>query len=164
MKLLNKLTVAKVLGCAVAAFAEEEKLGTERLLMTVWGRADGFKNGVTVLPDGKESEWTKFNGDFRAKASDIQDEKTEEQRSAHMILPAVAGDLLRNLFSEEVTSIQFAFIIGVSKTAKGKGYEFYAKPLVESDANDPLASLTANLKKALPAPTAAPETAPKPKK
>lgn len=153
MKILRKITVKTVLGAKVEGFDKDEPIGTEKTVLTVWGRADESEKGTNTLPNGDVSEFTRFRGAFAAKAGKLSDEAAEEHQSGVMILPEVAGNILAaQLEPADVASVQFGFEINVRKNDSPIGYEYLARPLIEGAATDPLAAIRSQLVEALPAP------------
>ena len=152
MKLLKKITVKTVHGKKLDGFANDEPLGTERVVLTVYGRADKAEPGENTLPSGDISSYVKFRGDFIAYPGGMGE--GDETRSGVMILPDVAGDLLANMIEpEDVSSVNFGFVIGIKKTETPIGYEYYATPLIEEKAEaDPLAAIRQQVTAKLPAP------------
>lgn len=163
MKLLKKLTIAKVLGRRVDKFNNDDPVGKERILMTVYGRADSAEQGTHTLANGDVSEYVKFRGSFAAIEPG---EDATECRSGVMILPEVAGDMLYGMVGAEgVESVNFGFNIGIRKTETTVGYEYFAEPLIEQADSDPLAALRSTvLGGVLPAPEKTEETHPPAKK
>jgi hypothetical protein len=152
MKILKKITVKTVQGKALTRFSEEAPLGSERIVLTVYGRADKAEAGENVLPSGDISQYTKFRGDFIAYPGNMGE--GDKTRSGVMILPEVAGDLLAgSLRGEDAVSVNFGFQIGIKKTDTPIGYEYFAIPLIEEAAEaDPLAAIAKQVTAALPAP------------
>lgn len=151
MKLLKKITVKTVRGKKFEGFDKADAIGTEKTLMTVYGRVDSMVDGKFTMPNGDVSEFTKFKGSFAAI-----DDNGVESRAGLMILPDVAQDLLTGMLGAEgVSSINFGFRINVRKNETPIGYEYTAEPLFESDAADPLTAIRASLPAGvLPAPAA----------
>lgn len=152
MKLLKKITVKTCHGKRLEQFPEAAEQGTERVVLTVYGRADKAEDGENTLPSGDISAYTKFRGDFIAFPGDMG--QGDKCRSSVMILPEVAGNLLANsLRGEDAVSVNFGFIIGIKKTDTPIGYEYFATPLIEEAADaDPLAAIAKQVTAALPAP------------
>lgn len=172
MKLVKKLTVKNVLGRKTSAALLGDK--NEVMLMTVYGKASSVQHGEHDFGDGNVSEYDKFRGDFEA----VKTDDGTVVRSAVMILPEVAGDLLANVVNnleEGAGAVEFAFSISIRKADTTIGYEYMAEPLTRAAEKDPLAGVRALLAdkgvKGLPAPEnvtpidtgkdAAPEKAPK---
>jgi hypothetical protein len=152
MKLLKKLTVKTVHGKKLQAFDADADIGTERVVLTVFGRADKAEEGENTLPSGDISSYTKFRGAFAAYAGDMGE--GDEFRSGVMIIPDVAADLLASLLApEEVTSVNFGFLVGIKKTETPIGYEYYASPLMEDKSDtDPMEAIKQQVVAALPKP------------
>ena len=164
MKLLKKLTVKTVHGRKLQAFDKDTEIGAERIVLTVYGRADKFENGENTLPSGDISQYIRFRGDFAAYAGVIGN--GDEYRSGVLIMPEIAGDLLAGMLSGEgVTSVNFGFMIGIRHTETPIGYEYYAEPLMKQESEtDPLAAIKGAVKdaaKALPAPASSKKKAKK---
>jgi len=159
MKILKKITVKTVQGKALTRFDDESALGSERIVLTVYGRADKAEAGENALPSGDISQYTKFRGDFIAFPGNMGE--GDKTRSGVMILPEVAGDLLAgSLARDDAVSVNFGFQIGIKKTDTPIGYEYFAVPLIEEAAEaDPLAQIAKQVTAALPAPLPAPEKA-----
>ena len=155
MKILKKITIKTAHGKALTRFPDEAPQGTEKIVLTVYGRADNFEPGSNVLPSGDVSEYNRFKGDFTAFPGNMGE--GDQVRSGVMILPEVAGDLLANLLRpEDVNAVNFGFQIGIKKTDTPIGYEYYAIPLIEEAADtDPLAALGKQVQALLSAPKAA---------
>lgn len=154
MKLLKKLTVKTVHGKKLQAFDTDAELGTERVVLTVFGRADKAEEGENTLPSGDISQYVKFRGAFAAYAGNMGD--GDEFRSGVMIIPDVAADLLASLLApEEVTAVNFGFLVGIKKTDTPIGYEYYASPLMEDKSDtDPMEAIKQQVVAALPKPKA----------
>lgn len=154
MKLLKKLTVKTVHGKKLQAFDTDAEIGAERVVLTVFGRADKAEQGENTLPSGDISQYVKFRGAFAAYAGAMGD--GDECRSGVMIIPDVAADLLASLLApEEVTSVNFGFLIGIKKTETPIGYEYYASPLMEDKSDtDPMEAIKQQVVAALPKPKA----------
>lgn len=152
MKLLKKITVKTVHGKKLEGFATEAAQGAERVVLTVYGRADKAEPGENTLPSGDISAYVKFRGDFIAFPGAMG--QGDKCRSGIMILPDVAGDLLASMLAREgVQSANFGFIIGIKKTDTPIGYEYFATPLIEEEAEaDPLAAIAHQISAKLPAP------------
>ncbi|NIT36956.1 MAG: hypothetical protein GTN49_10745 [candidate division Zixibacteria bacterium] len=152
MKLLKKITVKTVHGKKLDGFAQDEPLGAERVVLTVYGRADKAEPGENTLPSGDISRYTKFRGDFIAFPGAMGE--GDKTRSGVMILPDVAGDLLAAMCNREgANAVNFGFLIGIKKTETPIGYEYYATPLIESEEDaDPLAAIAQQVSAKLPAP------------
>jgi hypothetical protein len=163
MKIIKKITVKTVHGKKLDPFPAEDPIGTKRIVLTVWGRADSNVPGENTLPSGDLSKYNRFKGDFLAYPGEAGE--GDKTRSGVMILPDVAGDLLANLLRDEsVQSANFGFQIGIMKTETPIGYEYFAVPLIEEAADaDPLAAIGKQVMAAL-APPAAPDKAKAPAK
>ena len=158
MKLLKKITVKTVHGKKLEPFGTDEKIGAERIVLTVYGRADKSEEGENQLPSGDISQYTKFRGDFVAYPGQMGE--GDQCRSRVMILPEVAGGLLASLLeSEETQAVNFGFLIGIKKTETPIGYEYFATPLIEEAADaDPLAAIAKQVTAAIPHMKKAPAT------
>jgi hypothetical protein len=152
MKLLKKITVKTVHGKKLDPFSAEENLGAERVVLTVYGRADKAEEGENTLPSGDISKYVKFRGDFIAFPGEMG--QGDKCRSGVMILPEVAGDLLAaTLRGDDAAAVNFGFLIGIKKTETPIGYEYFATPLIEEAADaDPLAAIAQQVTAKLPAP------------
>lgn len=152
MKIIKKITVKTVQGKKLDPFPAEDAIGSKRIVMTVYGRADTNTPGENTLPSGDISQYNRFKGDFIAYPGEMGE--GDQTRSGTMILPDVAGDLLANLLRDEnVQSVNFGFQIGIAKTETPIGYEYFAVPLIEEKADaDPLAAIAKQVTAALPAP------------
>lgn len=153
MKLVKKLTVKNVLGRKPSAALLGDK--DEVMLMTVYGKAVKVEHGQHDFGDGNVSEYDKFRGDFEA----VKTDDGTVVRSAVMILPEVAGDLLANVVNsleEGSGAVEFAFSISIRKADTSIGYEYTAEPLTQTQEKDDLAGirgqLTAQGVPGLPAP------------
>lgn len=152
MKLLKKITVKTVHGKKLDPFGADEPLGAERVVLTVYGRADKAEPGENTLPSGDISSYVKFRGDFIAYPGAMNE--GDQSRSGVMILPDVAGDLLASMCNREgANAVNFGFLIGIKKTETPIGYEYFATPLIEGEAEaDPLAAIAQQVTAKLPAP------------
>lgn len=152
MKLLKKITVKTVHGKRLEPFAKEDDVGTERVVMTVYGRCDSGTEGQNTLPSGDISDYVKFKGSFAAFAGEMGE--GDEYRSGVCILPEVAASLLHSLIAaEDVTAVNFGFVIAIKKTETPIGYEYTATPLMEDAADtDPLAAIASQVQAKLPKP------------
>lgn len=150
-EVVRKITVKTVLGAKPGPFPEDAKMGDVRHLTTVIGRADSFKEEVSYLPDGTQSPYLRFRGQFAAWKGEMG--SPDDFRSAVMILPPVAADLLAGaLGAENVNSVEFAYRIGVKKADTPTGYQYTCEPLIEeAEDTDPIAALMKRAgQKALP--------------
>lgn len=136
-------------------------------LVHIYGRADRVNEGQTVY-----GIFHKYKGLFKA----VNLSTGEVFQSNNLLLPEIAdGILLDGMLAAGATlgkekdaknaekvgervkgePIEFALCIGVipqdSKDGTGRGYQFTAKPLFESQAADPLAGIESRMK-ALPGP------------
>jgi len=152
MKILKKITVKTAHGKKLDPFPAEAALGATRIVLTVYGRADSNDPGENTLPSGDISHYDKFRGDFIAYPGEMGE--GDKIRSGVLILPEVAGNLLANsLRGDDAVSVNFGFLIGISKTDSPIGYEYFATPLIEEKAeSDPLAAIAKQVTAALPAP------------
>lgn len=152
MKLLKKITVKTCHGRKLQAFETDDEIGTERVVLTVFGRADKAEEGENTLPSGDISSYIRFRGSFAAFAGEMS--IGDEYRSGVMIIPDVAAQLLASLLAgDDVTAVNFGFLIGIKKTETPIGYEYYASPLMEDKSDtDPMEAIKAQVTAALPAP------------
>ena len=162
MEIIPKITM-KTIDAQPAPRSVEVK----KDLAHIYGRADRVNEGQTVY-----GIFHKYKGLFKA----VNLETGEAFQSSNLLLPEIADALLLEgmlaagaTLGKEKTAkdaeqagervkgdpVEFAICIGVipqdSKDGTGRGYQFTAKPLFESQAADPLASIEAKIK-ALPAP------------
>jgi hypothetical protein len=149
--------VKTVLNRKVDPFKDAEKVGTERPVMTVWGRADSVSQESFTMSNGRTSHFPKFRGEFEVhegpppmKAGD----KTHAESSV-VILPDVAADVLAGIMRRPGSgSTNFSFLIGVKKSdiEGGMGYEYTCVPLFDvKTGGNPLTAVYANALKHLPA-------------
>lgn len=152
MKLLKKITVKTVHGKKLQAFEADDAIGSERVVLTVFGRADKAEEGENTLPSGDISQYVKFRGSFAAYAGNMGD--GDEFRSGVMIIPEVAANMLHSLLQgENVQSVNFGFLVGIKKTETPIGYEYYASPLMEDKSDtDPMEAIKQQVVAALPKP------------
>lgn len=156
MQIVRKITVKIVNGGnRPAPFAEEIKMDEKRPILTIVGRAAGVREASSQLPDGSTSEYLRFTGTFAAWKGEMGN--GDEFRSGVAILPPVAADFLAgSLAGDEVSSVDFAFVIGVKKADTPTSYEYYCEPIVqEAEESNPLKAImekTAAAQKALTAP------------
>ncbi len=143
MKLVKKLTVKSVLGRKPSAALLGDK--SDVSLMTVYGKASTVEHGEHDFGDGNTSEYDKFKGDFEA----VRVSDGVVIRSAVMILPEVAGDLLAtvvNGLEEGQGAVEFAFMINIRKDEGSTiGYQYEAEPLTKTEEKDPLSNIRAQL-------------------
>lgn len=152
MKSLKRLTVKAVFeGERFWDFDSSEEIGTERLLMTVYGRADKVETDEKLDSlSGDVRRYMRFRGDFAAYRGPVGE--GEQYRASVMVLPELAAGLLADLLSsDEVNSANFAFQIGLKKTARpypgALGIQYTAMPLIEVSAQaDPLAAVESQIK------------------
>lgn len=154
MKVLKKITVKTVLDKKIARFEDKDKMGLQRPVMFVWGRADRAEPGTNTLPNGDTSEYVKFKGEFKAHENAPGKDAGEVCFSTTCIMPDVATGLLAGILNREnTTSVNFAFLIAVKKTDTTVGYEYVAIPGFDmQDEADPLDQIYQQAVKALPAP------------
>lgn len=164
MEIISKITM-KTIGAQPAPRTVTEK----KELAHIYGRADRVNEGSTTY-----GIFHKYKGEFKA----VNLETGEIYRASSLLLPEIADGLLLAQMMEagatlgkEKTGdkaetagervkgdpVEFAVCIGVSpaenKDGTGRGYQFTAKPIIESQVADPLESIEARIKRALPAPT-----------
>lgn len=152
MKSVKRLTVKAVLeGERLPGFDQSEEIGTERLVMTVYGRADKVEAEEKLDPvSGDVRRYMRFRGDFAAYRGPLGE--GEQYRASVMVLPELAAGLLSTLLSsDEVSSANFGIQIGIKKTARpgagALGFEYTAVPLLEVSAEaDPLAAVASQIK------------------
>lgn len=149
VNLQKKLSVAKVFGKVNAAVVAKAENGLLKI-MRVFGSASGTKIGVSDF-----GEWTALTGQFRAtnlETGDVSD-------SAVLFLPDVALNLITAQLDAGAQSVDFAFDIhAVLDDSVAVGYSYRALPLLEMDAESPVARLEKKMAAlALPAPAAKPE-------
>jgi hypothetical protein len=136
VNLQKKLSVAKVFGKITAvkvAQAENQVLK----IMRVFGSATGKKTGVSDF-----GEWVALTGQFRA----INPATGETFDSATLFLPDVALDLIVAQLDGGAQAVDFAFdISAVADESVAVGYSYRASPLIEAEAESPLARLEAKL-------------------
>lgn len=146
MELANKITIKEVCGkIDIIKLVEHHKEhpGETLWLAEIIGIANRAKPGVTVLPDGKPSEWVKFFGNF--KGTELATGKIV--RSGVCMLPGSAPALLFGALEGGATAVNFGFRIGVlfDDTAAVK-YRFKVDSMMPVAENDPLALLENQLK------------------
>ena len=112
---------------------------------------DGVKVEDT-LTSGDLSSYIRFRGSFAAYAGEMG--AGDEFRSGVLIIPDVAAQLLASLLAgENVTAVNFGFIISIKKTETPIGYEYTATPLMEDASDtDPMLAIKAQVTAALPKP------------
>lgn len=147
MKRLKKITVRTVVGERLNGFTGDEPTGTERIVMTVYGRADKLEPVENVGLSGDISRFIRFRGDFSAYRGLVGE--GEQFRSPAMILPETAATVLATLLrSDDINSANFGFEVSIKKTATPIGYEFLTMALIEEPADaDPLSALASLIKK-----------------
>lgn len=149
MEILKKLTVKGVNGNKVldasTLFDAKAKDGDKVPVATMYGIARD------ALPkETDKGPYYLFKGDFAG----VNTLTGEEYRSGQCILPEIAEAIVAGgLADESVTSLQFAFEVGVKKDSSAiRGYAYYVVPLVEQNDSDPLAALAKQVVPQLAAP------------
>ncbi len=157
MEIIPKITM-KTIGAQPAPRTVEKKAD----LAHIYGRADRVNEGSTLY-----GIFHKYKGVFKA----VNLSTGEVFQSSNLLLPEIAdGILLAEMLAAGATlgkektakdaeqsgekvkgnPIEFAVCIGVipqeTKDGSGRGYQFTAKPIVESTTADPLAHLESKLK------------------
>lgn len=127
-----------------------------RSLYRIWGVADSVRHG-----DSTYGQWTGFIGNFSAiRFSDSQLFKAPEAFLQGASETLLEDALAKAKKDDPSASVTFAFDIGVRPSAKwiaedkGNSYEYTIKTVLESQQHDPLAALTEEVMKSLPAPVA----------
>lgn len=150
----KKITVKSVIGGkpSIKKIIEAYEAGGGALrLMEVFGIANDMKEGVSVLPDGKESTWTKLVGTFLARNI----ETGETVRSGICIMPGAANDLIVGALKgqgAEFRGIEFGFRISAQyDEAAATTYVYKVEALHAPKENDPLEKLAAQLSGTQPA-------------
>lgn len=136
MELVKKITMRDI-----GAEKQLEKVAKEGVtldLANIAGVARGVKTGVSGF-----GEWNALTGDFLA----INTETGIEFRSATLILPSIAQDIVINALKNADNGVDLAFTIYASPDKdpsgkiRGKGYKFGARPLMQPKEADELARL-----------------------
>jgi hypothetical protein len=146
-EMLKKMSAKNVMGGRVR-LAEGEN---ERELYTIFGLANGLKNGTSDFGD-----WIALMGQFKA----VRGGDGAVFYSAKAFLPDVAQDMIVAAVKsaqedDKNASVEFAYVIGIREADTATGYEYTCRPLIEQRA-DALASLETRLagRLALPNPNA----------
>lgn len=149
MEILKKLTVKGVNGNkaldAATLFTDKNKDGDKVQVATIYGIARD------ALPkETDKGPYYLFKGDFGG----VNTITGEQYRSGQCILPEIAEAIVAGgIADESVTSLQFAFEVGVKKDSSAiRGYSYYVVPLVENNDSDPLAALAKQVVPQLAAP------------
>lgn len=188
MKLHSKLSTKTVCGDLAKVAAQYEE-GEEVIVMTIWGHAVNKEAGVNVMSNGDESAYVKFFGKVAAYPGPYGE--GEVCRAGIAVMPAIPTALLdaqvrsykelvdkkgqfkwdekdaRKFIAEQ--DVQYGFQIGITiDSSSGRGYKFFAAPLMEPENKDALDELgdtlaensrlmleTASKRQRLPAPGAA---------
>lgn len=120
-------------------------------IMRVWGIGNGTRRGENE-EDPKGRGWVAILGTFRA----VSYKTGEEFESGVCFLPNYVADLVAGKMIGEVAAVHFAFDITVIfDKESATSYTYGATPLLQPEADDPLAKMQAALPptaKALPAP------------
>lgn len=153
---LKKLTVRDILGSKpdirkIVAHNEKQP-GAPLWLCTIIGVATAYRPGTSKAPDGTESNFVRFMGQFRGENL----ETGQVFRSGACILPSAIPDLLVGAL-QMGEAAQFGFRIGVVfKEDSAVHYEYVVESLTGESATDPLALLANAIKngKELPPPPA----------
>lgn len=151
INLQKKISIPKVLGGKINRRAVEDAPNSQIDLIQVVGVASGIKTGSTQFGD-----WVALTGNFAA----INLETGEQFRSGVCFLPDVALDPVVGQLNSGASAVEFGYTIGAKANSEiAVGYEYYARPLVEPDENDPLEKLVSVMDspKSLPSPETASE-------
>ena len=156
--IVRKISTKTVIGGVAAMRAADEGA-----IMRVYGVMSGIQTGTTVRQDNQgnpiEDPWTAFIGQFQA----VNLETGEMFASAKAFLPGAAGEMIEAAWKagqdkeEPISNMKFAFdIVKKNNEASVTGYEYQARPLLETTASDPLLEMAEGLPQ-LPAPKPAPD-------
>jgi len=139
--LLKKISTKTVLG-DVRKVVKDLEDGQIVDLMTVYGRAQGFKQGSSDFGD-----WLAFTGQF--EVINLLTGETSEAPQVFLVEP-LQGMLLAQLQNAE--SVDFAVTLqAVVDSEMPRGYEYRVVPLTETKRTDALDSLRALVHTKLPA-------------
>lgn len=141
MSMVKKITLKTVTGGLSRKDTPEE--GESVDLMTVIGQARRIEPASTDF-----GPYLRFKGAFEAT-----DTRTGETfRSATLILPPVAQDILESAMGGESVGVEFALRISAVGDDSQIGFHYEADSLIEHEESDPLANIRNAVKKMLPAP------------
>jgi hypothetical protein len=155
MKLVNKISAAKVLG-NVLEIVKQMTVGQTLLAYAVVAKATGYEQGISAL-----GEWIRFTGEIQATNYFKEGEIYRGPR-AHVpkVLEAViVADLAANTVDGSTTKdgkgvtssklknvIEFAYRVSITRLADkedgGVNYEYTTEPVTEMKESDNLAHLT----------------------
>lgn len=160
IELLNKLVAKNIVTKRSALTYSKDSDGklvddAPRKLYRIWGTASGVRHG-----DSTYGQWTAFTGNFKA----IRFSDTQWFQAPEAFLNGAAETLLLDALTlaqkdDPSASVTFAFDVGVRPSSKwvtedkGNSYEYTIQTVLESQQHDPLAALTEEVLKSLPAPT-----------
>lgn len=137
--IIKKISIKTVCGTPEREVIGEDKDGkniigfVKRDLMQIVGICTSTRTGSTSYGD-----FVGLRGQFQATNL----ETGEEFRSAQCFLANDIIDLIMvQLSMENTTSVEFAFIISVKPSDAPIGFEYAARPLLETQKNDPIASI-----------------------
>jgi len=139
MQALKKITIGTINGKRGGFTVKEGD--ADRVVGRIFGRADSV-----AVKSSNYGDYLRFNGMIKAINED-----REESFSPVLILPSPADQLLAAALEkdEQKMGVQFAFDIVLrampKKNPTDRGYEFIVKPLLETEANDPLKAMQAAL-------------------
>ena len=139
MKIDRKISTKTVVGNVKAILNDMIKNDEiERQLYSVVGIATRVING-----ESDNGPWVAFGGNFSA----VNFSDGVEVRSSKCFLPDPATDMiLSGLAPEDVSSVQFAFSIGIEVDETSiTGYVYTVEPLLAPAENDPLEMLLAQI-------------------
>jgi len=141
MELISKISTKTVYGSVNAKTPEDASVKKHKgALYRVFGIANDVRHGESTY-----GTYTEFRGDFRA----VNMHTGVEFGAGKCFLPTIASNLLEGQFSDDMSSVQFAFDIGVKASEQQAGFEYTVTPLVKPAEGDPLSGL-ANSLPALP--------------
>lgn len=157
-KLISKISVKTVAGAQTKELARVEAGWKRAELVEVVGIADGTKTGVT-----DNGSWVAATGQFQA----INVSTGEVFRSGVLFLPNAAQNMVNAKLAASKGPVEIGFAIAaIEEPESFTGYVFDCTPLMEMEADDPLARLTkkagGKLAKAVAKP--APKAEPAPEK
>lgn len=150
MQALKKITIGTINGKRGGFTVKEGD--PDRVVGRIFGRADSV-----ATKSSNYGDYLRFTGMIKAINED-----REESFSPVLILPSPADTLLAGALENDTAKmgVQFAFDIILrampKKNPTDRGYEFIVKPLLETEANDPLKAMQAALP---PLPDATPKQA-----
>ena len=136
MQILSKITMKAIVGDIKATLGDAAQID----LVKVYGVCTGSFVKPTTYGDS-----VGLKGEFKA----LNVATNEEFIAGVAYLPKSLTDLIANQISDEVTKVQFAFIVGAKAAPKSSvGYEFTVKPLLKVEKNDTLALIENQMKDA----------------